>query len=209
MKMKVDFIAANGNLFSRTIIDLLLFWILVIKKILLRKIVFMNELNKELKNQARHLGLCDEWTNLWNKDWSNEKMVERMYKGLDFCLKHHWPSNDFIVKHFDQEFRRNSNVFVDDKYSINNPKESLILGKSDITARFNGANNGTIHIRDNSSVKLSAKNRSFVIVHLYENAYIDAEQFDRSIVVLIKHSEKVTIIADKAIRIREEYDYLK
>lgn len=209
MKNKVDFIAANGNLFSLAIIDLLLFWILVIKKILLRKIVFMNELNTELKNQARHLGLCDEWTNLWNKDWSNEKMVERMYKGLDFCLQHHWPSNDFILKHFDQDFRRNANVFVNDKYSINNPKESLILGKSDITARFNGANNGTIHIRDNSSVKLSAKNRSFVIVHLYENAYIDVEQFDRAKVVLIKHSQKVTIIADRAITIREEYDYLK
>jgi hypothetical protein len=168
----------------------------------------MNELNKELKSQARHLGLCDDWTNLWNKDWSNEKMVERMYKGLDFCLKHHWPSNDFILKHFDQEFRRKSNVFVNDKYSVNNPKESLILGSSEINVRYNAANHGIIHIRDNSSVKLVAKNRSFVIAHLYEKATIEAEQYDNAKIVIIKHSDTVTIIAETVVKIREEYDYL-
>ena len=169
----------------------------------------MNELNNELRNQARHLGLCDDWTNLWNKDWSNEKLIERMYRGLDFCLQHHWPANDFILKHFSQDFLRKSNIFVNDKYSVVNPKESLILGKSEITFRYNADSYGNIHIRDNSSVKLTARNRSFVIAHLYENAYIDAEQLDKAKVVLVKHSDKVTIIADKNIKVREEYDYLK
>ena len=168
----------------------------------------MNELNKELKSQARHLGLCDEWTKLWNKDWSKEKLVEKMYKGLDFCLIHHWPANDFIIKHFDLDFRRKNNVFVNDKYSIVNPKESLILGTSEMTVRYNAWGHGNIHVRDSSSVKLLARNSSFVIVHLYENAYICAEQYDKARIVLVKHSQKVTIIADKNIKIREEYNYL-
>ena len=88
----------------------------------------MNDLNKELKNQAIALGLCKPWQDSWKKDWPTEKMVERMYKGLDFCLKHHWPANDFILKHFDQEFRRNGNVYVNDKYSVwfYNPAEGEI-----------------------------------------------------------------------------------
>lgn len=169
----------------------------------------MNDLNKDLKSQAVALGLCKEWQKSWEKDWSREKMVERMYKGLDFCLIHHYPSNDYILKHFDQEFRRKSNVYVNDKYSVCNPKQSLVLGSSEITFRYNAWYNGSIHVRDNSSAKIFARNKSFVIVHLYEKAYIEAEQQDKATIVIIKHSPDVTIVADKNIKVKEEYDYLK
>lgn len=168
----------------------------------------MNELNKDLKDQAISLGLCKDWQNLWSKDWSQEKMAERMYKGLDFCLQYHYPSNDFILKHFDLDFLRKSNVFVNDKYSVVNPKESLVLGASDVTFRYNGHSYGNIHIRDNSSAKVIARNLSFVIVHLYENASVTAEQYDNAKVVLVKHSTNVTIEAEN-VKVKEEYDYLK
>ncbi len=103
---------------------------------------------------------------------------------------------------------RKKNLFVDDKYSVMNPRESLVLGKSNIMFRYNLFSYGNIHVRDDSHAKLVAKNRSFVIVHLYENAYIEATQLDRAKVVLVKHSPKVTIVAGTNIKVREEYDYL-
>ena len=169
----------------------------------------MNELNKDLRNQAIALGLCNDWQELWKKDWSKEKMVERMYKGLDFCLKYHYPSNDYILKHFDLDFLRKSNVYVNDKYSVCNPKQSLVLGSSEITFRYNAWGNGYIHVRDNSYAKIFAKNKSFVMVHLYEKAYVEAVQTDKATIVLIKHSPDVTIVADTNIKVKEEYDYLK
>ena len=168
----------------------------------------MNEINKELRSQAISLGLCNDWQKIWRGDWSNEKMVEQMYKGLDFCLKHHWPSNGYILNHFDISFLRKSNVFVDDKWSVCNPKRSLILGNSQITFRYNAWGNGSVHVRDNSRLNISAKNRSFVLVHLYDYACVEANQYDKAIIVLIKHSEHVKIIADKNIKIREDYEYL-
>lgn len=168
----------------------------------------MDLLNKELREQAISLGLCEEWTNLWKDDWSEEKMVEMMYRGLDFCLQHHWPSNDFIVGKFRREFLRNHNIFIDDKYSTINPKEGLVLGKSEVKIRFNSNCYGNIHVRDNSSVKLTAKNRSFVIVHLYENSHIAAEKYDSAELVIVKHSRAVTIDAGNGIVIKEEYDFL-
>lgn len=173
------------------------------------KIQNMNDLNKELRKQAIALGLCKEWQKAWSKDWSNEEMVEKMYKGLDFCLKHHYPSNDFIINHFDKGFLRKSNIFVNDRYSVINPKQSLVLGNSEITFRYNAWGNGSIHVRDNSTAKIYARNKSFVIVHLYENAYVTAEQTDKATIVLIKHSTNVTVLAERNIKIREEYNYLK
>lgn len=169
----------------------------------------MNELNKDLKSQAIALGLCNDWQRTWEKDWSKEKMVEKMYKGLDFCLKFHYPSNEYILKHFDLDFRRQSNVFVNDRYSVCNPKQSLVLGDSEMTFRYNAWGNGAIHIRDNSRSKIFAKNKSFVMVHLYEKAYVEAVQTDKATIVLIKHSPDVTIVADTNIKVKEEYDYLK
>ena len=169
----------------------------------------MNALNKDLKDQAVALGLCGDWQKLWSKNWSREKMVERMYKGLDFCLQYHYPSNDFILKHFDLDFRRKSNVFVNDEYSVCNPKESLVLGTSNVTFRYNGFSYGNIHVRDNSSAKVIARNISFVIVNLYENASVTVEQLDNAKIVLVKHSDKVSIVAPSNIKVREEYDYLK
>jgi len=169
----------------------------------------MNDLNKELREQAVHLGLCTDWQKLWNKNWTQEKMVERMYKGLDFCLKHHYPSNDFIIRHFSTDFRRRNNVFVNDRYSVVNPKESLVLGTSDVTVRYNGHAYGNIHVRDNAHVKVMARNRSFVLVHLYENACVNAEQYDNAKIILIKHAANAHILAPANIKVREEYDYLK
>lgn len=136
-------------------------------------------------------------------------MVDMMYRGLDFCLKYHWPSNDYIQKHFDQDFLRKSNVFVNDKYSVNNPKESLVLGKSEVNFRYNAWGCGSIYLRDNSTAKIIAKNKSFVIVHMFEKAYIEADQKDKSTIVIVKHSPDVTIVADTNIKVREDYDYLK
>ena len=78
-----------------------------------------------------------------------------------------------------------------------------------MTFRYNAWGNGAIHIRDNSRAKIFAKNKSFVMVHLYEKAYVEAVQTDKATIVLIKHSPDVTIVADTNIKVKEEYDYLK
>ncbi len=167
------------------------------------------ELSKTLRESARQNGLCDEWYNEWEDDSSAETLAAKMYKGLDFCILHHWPSNDFIKENFSQDFRHKVNVYVDDRHSALNPRQTLILGKSDITIRYNAANHGEVYIRDNSIVKLTAKNRSFVIVHLYEKACISTEQKDSAKIVMIKHSHDVTITHESSGDIKEEYDYLK
>ena len=166
------------------------------------------ELSKTLRESARSNGLCDQWYNEWKDSCSPKELADKMFKGLDFVLKLHWPSNDFIKEHFNLDFRREVNVVVDDRHSTLNPKQSLILGKSEVTARFNGASHGSIYVRDNSRLTLTAKNRSFVIIHLYDNATVSIKQFDKAQIVVIKHSHDVTVNADESIRVREEYDYL-
>ena len=169
----------------------------------------MNWLNKELKDKAVSLGLCKEWQGLWNENWSPGKMADMMYKGIDFCLKNRFPSKEFIKENFDISMLRDNNIFADDKRSVNNPQQSLIIGESDVKVRYNGYGAGVIYVLDNSYVTITAKNRSFAIVHAFDKSTINAEKFDIANLVILKHSENVTVIAGDGILVKEEYDYLK
>lgn len=162
------------------------------------------ELSITLREEARFLGLCDEWYGKWQDDCSPDELITKMYAGMDFVIEHHWPSNDAIKTRFDLNTLRRRNVFVDDKRSFVNARESLILGNSNITARYNAWQHGVIYIRDNSTLQLTAKNFSFVLVHVYDNAIVNATQEGKARIAIVKHSADVKITTAGDIRIREE-----
>lgn len=168
----------------------------------------MDRLNSELKTQAITNGLCEEWQGIWKEDRTPEQLIKMMYNGLDFCLIHHWPSNDFIKQNFDLDTLRQNGVLVDDTYSLLNPANSLILGNSNAKIRYNFTYIGNVNVRDRSDVTLTAKGRSFVIVHLFDNASITAHQADNASIVIIKHSTNVHIHSNEGVKIREELNFV-
>ncbi len=168
----------------------------------------IKELNSTLREEGRFLGMCDEFYNeKWN--YSQEQLVQRMFKGIDFCLKHHWPSNEFIKKNFDRDFLRNQGVFVDDEYSVCNVQDSLVLGGSKIRYRYSGKYYGNIRVRDLSSAHISARGDGLVIVHLFERSCVRVDASEKAKVSVIKHSKDVLVSASEGVRILEEYDYLE
>lgn len=162
------------------------------------------ELSITLREEARFLGLCDEWYGKWVDDCSKDELINKMYAGIDFVIEHHWPSNDVIKARFDINTLRRRNVFVDDKRSFVNARESLILGKSDITARYNAWQHGVIYVRDDSTLNLTAKNYSFVLVHVYERAVVNAVQEGKARIAIVKHSSDTTITTSGDVRLRDE-----
>jgi len=165
----------------------------------------MDDLNKRLLSEAVELGLCSKWQKEWkSEEWSRQELIDKMYEGLDFCIAHHWPSNAFIKQYFPKPLLRNNNVFVDDKYSALNPVHCLILGGSRITCRYNGVWIGNVHVRDTAEAIVTARNRSFCIIHLYDNAHVSVKQMDTATVVVIKHSNNAVITADGDVKIKEE-----
>lgn len=169
----------------------------------------VKELNTQLRNKAINCGLCNQWQKEWKNDWDFEKMANQFYLGLDFYLKTRFMSKEFIKQSFDLDYRRKNGVLVDDKYSLINPKNSILIGDSDGTIRVNGTSSSNIYVTDNSKLKIIGRNRSFVIVHALDNAQIYAEQYDKARLVVIKHSHDAKISTFGNVTLREEYDYLK
>lgn len=153
--------------------------------------------NKELRDKAVELGLCDQWQGLWSNDWSDSKMIAKYKEGIDFCLANDFPSVEYIKSHFNKQDLRNGGIFVDDKHSVLNAKMIVVRGLSDITARYNGNTVAEIYITDSSTLKLSAKNDCHVMVHVWGNAQVDISQEDNAMVLAIKHTGTCNIHVDK------------
>ena len=179
--------------------------------IFVKNIIKMREdlLSYTLKEEAVLLGLCKEWKDDWKDNTSQQGLINKYFKGLDFPMKYHWPSNKFIKEHFEIGILRKNNILVDDKRSLLNPKEAVILGHTDATVRVNGSNNSSIYVRDNSRVEIIVRNSAFVIVHLFEKAHINVKAFDNPNVLVLKHSDDVSIASIGSIKIKEDFDYLK
>lgn len=169
----------------------------------------IKELNSKLKDKAISLGLCEKWQQKWDEDSSQQVLINKYFKGVDFSLKHHYPSNEFIKNFFDKDLLRKNGILVDDNRSLLNPEEAMILGSSKAIIRVNGRHHSIIYVRDNSFVKIFVKNNSFTIIHLFENANIDVEVQDSPDLLVLKNSKNVVITANKTIRIKDDFSYLK
>lgn len=167
------------------------------------------ELNKELREFAISNGLCNKWQREWREDWDKDKMVSQFYRGIDFYIKNRFVSNDFLKNSFDVEFLRSKGILVDDTYSLLNPENAILIGKSSSNIRFNDRNISTLYILDKSKAKITAKGKSFVMVHLFGMAEVEAEQESGGEVVAIVHSTDCVVSSDSGVKIKYEFDYLR
>lgn len=167
------------------------------------------QLNTLLRKEAVSLRICDKVLDQWDADKGDGELVALGYKNIDFLLKHHWPSNQTLKNIWPADFMRSHGVFVDDRLSVNNPENSLVLGESKITMRYNGWNIGRVYVRDDAHVFITAKNKSTVFVHAFENACIGIEQHDDARVVIIRHSDSVVVTQHIGMaKVKDELGYL-
>lgn len=167
------------------------------------------EINSELRKKAISLGLCNEWQNNWQNDWTEDKMIAKYKEGVDFCLANNYPSNEFIKHNFSQKALRSGGLLIDEKYSVDNRRTFVVRGRSEITARYNGDCLGVAYVADNSTLNITARNRSHVIVHILGNAHVNASQYDNATLMLIRHSHECSYTAEGRVAVKTELDWLK
>jgi len=163
----------------------------------------MDKLNRELREMAERAGMCDKVKGEWNESWDMDTMADKMLSNINFCAQRRFPDKDYLIKNFDRAWLRNKGIIADDRYSLLNPERALITGMSDSHIRFNGISSGKIHIQGEAKVDITAKNRSHVIVHVWDRAQVEAEKEDKARILIIRHSRDAVVIAGTDIPIRD------
>lgn len=149
----------------------------------------IEKVNDTLFAQAKALRMCDEVHKGWyGKTLSADELFSLYYANLDFCIEHHWPSNETLKTAFTDEQRRRNGMVVDDRWSLLNPTHSIVLGDSTAKIRYNGFSVGRATVMDSSQCEISAKGHAVAHIHLYDKAKVKITVEGSAMVSVYLHS---------------------
>ena len=162
----------------------------------------MSELSNTLKNRAILLGLCTEWTDGWGNP-DKQELIDKYLHGIDFCIKHDYPSVEFIKKHFEKELLHKNNIFVDEEVHERNLNHIAVFnGKCRGMLMFDGMVCCDIYVRHDSEITIDCTRMSKVFINLYDNAKVKVMQKDVASVYVYKHGENCSVETDGDVMLR-------
>lgn len=85
-----------------------------------------NKVTKHLAKAAQANGICTPWLNELKSLDDKDALVDMYIRGIDFCLEHDYPSNDFIRENFKGVMEKHG-VFLDDAIALQTNPSALRL----------------------------------------------------------------------------------
>lgn len=145
----------------------------------------MSNLSDILKQEAVDLGLCKPWTEAWG-NCSQQELIDKYKKGIDFCIDKQYPSNEFIKANFDRALLNENLIFVDEHINLETAPSGIYVINGECTGRiwFGKWAAATIFVRHNSKIRIEADRYAKVFVRLYDNAEVECD-YDESAVVKV------------------------
>ncbi len=165
----------------------------------------MNSITKQLAKRAKEHGICKPWYNELKTLDDKEALIEMYIRGLDFCLAHDYPSNDFIREHFKGIMEKHG-VFLDDAIDLQNQCKCIALGETTGRVAADGYSVVEVWAKHKSSLNIVARDNAFVMVDVYDDAVVNVCATDRAKVCVNRHGGKVlhNTTDDAVVKIREK-----
>lgn len=137
----------------------------------------MDNLSETLKQQAVDLGLCKPWTEAWG-DCDQQELIDKYVRGIDFCIEHQYPSNEFIKANFARALLNRNLIFVDEHIDMKEARSGVyvINGECSGTIRFPQWAAATIYVRHRSKIRIEADGFTKVFIRVYDGAEVDVSQ---------------------------------
>ena len=167
-------------------------------------------LSMSLRDEADRLGLCSAWHNAWQDGATPQELINKYLRGIDFCLANQWPTAEFIRSRFDVDILRRNGVLANDRYSIRNKPEIVILGSSDVIVRLDGGCSSRIYVNDNSKARIFVRTAEKVIIEARDRSSVEiiADSYYNTDVSAYVYSDTASVKAPPEVRILREQDYL-
>ncbi len=157
-----------------------------------------SNLSKTLAKDAKKKGICKERHNGLKSHTDREAMVEMYLRGIDFCLKNDFPTNDFIQAHFGDIAPR-MGVFVNSQITVENKPKCVCLGATFGKVTTNGFNVCEIFAKHDAEINVIAADNAFVMIDVFDNAVVNIHAHDRAKVCVNKYGDggRVNIVVEE------------
>lgn len=139
------------------------------------------QLNKTLKQEAISLGLCRKWQREWG-DCSEYELIDKYKRGIDFCIKNQYPTNEFIKENFNSDLLHENLIFVDEYINISDSPSGVYIlnGECTGTLCFSEFAVATLYVRHSSNINILAGEFAKIFVRLYDDAEADVVEIENA-----------------------------
>lgn len=165
-------------------------------------------LSEKMKQEAIDLGLCRQWTEEWQDGTTKDEMVEKFVTGIDFCIKHDWPSPDFMQREFG-DVMHSHGVYANEPVRAENAPVVVLNGDCRCEALYEGCSTGDIYVRHVSTLHLRVRFLAKVFVEMYDDCRVTIDAEEGTKVFVYRHGgEIVSAKGDIVVRERKMRYYL-
>ena len=139
----------------------------------------MNDLTEHLAKQAMKYGICDQWYSELVKIEDRKALMDMYVRGIDFCLRNNFPSNEELEKYF-SDIMPDMGVYLNMPIDVKNIRPCVCLGNTYGKYTIGDYCAGEIFIKHDAKIDIVAQDNAFLMVNLFENAIINVTANDRA-----------------------------
>jgi hypothetical protein len=127
---------------------------------------------EELKAEAIRLGLCEKWQSEWGTP-DDLELIQKYIDGIDFCIQHDYPSNEYIKMNFDKRLLHACGIYVDDYVAAYNPPVAVLNGKCHGEVVIDGIYCRDVYVRGTSYVTVAVRDTARASIRVYDKAHVN------------------------------------
>lgn len=124
---------------------------------------------KQLAKEARKHGICDPGLKRILENPDKEALIKYFIEGIDFCLEHNFPSNEFLTQYGSGLIEKHG-LIVDGSVKGEGGGLTVLLGSSAGDIQYSGYAVADLFVKHNSIAKVEAKDNSFLRIDCFDKA---------------------------------------
>ena len=159
-------------------------------------------IGKEIAIEAKKFGLCAEWYKRMLAVTNYQQLAEMYFDGDDWSMEKDFPSIELLRKHKGAILPYRMVVdSVLEKFK--NCLRIAFFGNCDAEITYTDYSVGTVIVRHQSKVKISAFGSSKVFINILDDAEVEVEAIENSEVIIYQYSASSKFTISGNVEVKE------
>ena len=153
------------------------------------------------REDARALGMCDEYYESWGTPDANE-LMRKFVKGVDFCIEHNWPTAKMLVRNLGNDFIHKFGVWADERVGFGT-RWMMVMGKCRGSVTFSGYDVSVIYVKDDSRLNIEVKDFARVSVRVFGRAKVNVVNRSYNQSFVYTHGSACKCVTTGSVKVRD------
>lgn len=130
------------------------------------------ELKKQLKQDGIAKGLCSQYQGLIDRSQSIEALVRLFIRGIDFCIKHDYPTLEFMRKNFKGKSEP-FGAYVDDEIrGLRNVPDVVLNGDCKAFLEYGEYSVSRLFVRHGSLARIFVSGHAVLTIDAFDHSHL-------------------------------------